>query len=913
MGAVYEAQRPDLPRSVALKVLLAPEDPELVARFGREVEACGRLSHPNLVGVHDSGVSGECCYLVMELVRGDSLQALLDRDGPCDPATAEARVIEAAAGIAHAHAAGVLHRDLKPSNLLWDQELSRVRVVDFGLTGRLSKADSLTVTGEVLGTPGYLAPEQIGGGSQSTGPATDVYGLGATLFALLTGRPPFVGKGLSGLADVAHEPAPDVRSLCPEVDAALAAIVACCLEKDPAQRYSTVSVLQDALKRRHAGSWRRWRRFALGGVLFALIAGVVWLGATNLAEQVLINDYDEWRAKSLKGYSLGRGDPPVGLAERLAEWSRDLEGVTFQRQSPRWADAVVQVRAERRLLLARGGHDPGPPAVDSFPPRRGEDWLVEALIDLEAGRFGPARGAFRRVQGRALASEAFRLGELTLLAKWDPAAFMERLAHAKGGELALVQGLFPTALLSAAPDLPKEDLLEWIAVATKQECKVASVFREALEVSDSRRRAELKALRPGDEADYLEDLAQPIRSAGLWPGPLFVRACRERLGELSRIRSTGDRCRLVAFEHQLFYRVEPKPCLLPAFLNRLVPLGEGESVQPSPLLTRTRLRYGLHLPGVADFGLRQKDLDVLIETTEKESRLESALRWILGRRKLSSRVMDASDYDLAQREVETLLTTGIDDLHPTVADVLIRALLSFWVDEGAHPHESRPDLAAKAEVLAYGEFERSLRWYQDQPYVRFKGVLHHCASLSADPWLHSNRPQAGFARYEIALEQIRAIQAAAEPGLRRSLESIEAGLYGRVGSSSLLFSQEGGAVKLLRRGRERVHESGSPRAKTLFWGGLLAGYLALGQQEEALERVNSLLEPGEPLDPFLAIQVSRVLVVAREFERSRACLDRSEEVVPEGRSDLEKGDRERALDLLEKQRRKVEAARNSDR
>jgi eukaryotic-like serine/threonine-protein kinase len=172
MGAVYEARRADLPRSVALKVLLAPDDLDLVARFHREVEACGRMSHPNVVGVHDSGVDGRYCYLVMELVRGDSLQGHLDREGPSDCVTATSRILEAAAGIAHAHAAGVLHRDLKPSNLLWDRELKRVRVVDFGLTGRLSQADSLTVTGEVLGTPGYLAPEQLGAGE--IGPAADV-------------------------------------------------------------------------------------------------------------------------------------------------------------------------------------------------------------------------------------------------------------------------------------------------------------------------------------------------------------------------------------------------------------------------------------------------------------------------------------------------------------------------------------------------------------------------------------------------------------------------------------------------------------------------------------------------------------------------------------------------------------------
>lgn len=254
-GAVLEARDRE-GRVVALKLLL-DDDEETEARFMREAEVLGRLQHPNLIRLLDRGrTAGGVSYLVMELVRGQSLSDWVRGAGQ-PPLDEVIRVMESTALALHyCHEQGLVHRDLKPQNLLLEAETGRVVVVDFGLVRRNKLAlawrtedrASLTQEGSVLGTPAYMAPEQISPEFGHLDRRADVYGLGATLFFLLTGEPPFRAPGvLQLLTQVVDTPAPDPRNLRPDLPRALAELCLTSLAKDPSERPSTAQAFAAAL------------------------------------------------------------------------------------------------------------------------------------------------------------------------------------------------------------------------------------------------------------------------------------------------------------------------------------------------------------------------------------------------------------------------------------------------------------------------------------------------------------------------------------------------------------------------------------------------------------------------------------------------------------------------------------------
>ncbi len=254
MGMVYKAREVGPDRVVAVKLIRAATDPDARDRFRVEVRSLAKLDHPNIVRVYAVELDGREPYFTMEYVDGRGLDKRLAADGPLPPAEA-ARVVEAVARAVHAaHAAGVVHRDLKPANVLVAAD-GTPKVTDFGLAKRLDSDDGLTVTDAVLGTPGFMAPEQAGGRSRRIGPPADVYSLGATLYALLTGQPPFRGVTPLDTAEQvrSRSPVPPTR-LRPEVPPELEAVVLRCLEKDPARRYPSAEALADDLAR-----WREGR------------------------------------------------------------------------------------------------------------------------------------------------------------------------------------------------------------------------------------------------------------------------------------------------------------------------------------------------------------------------------------------------------------------------------------------------------------------------------------------------------------------------------------------------------------------------------------------------------------------------------------------------------------------------------
>ncbi len=250
MGVVYLASQVQLERRVAIKMIragcLAGENE--IERFYTEARSAARLDHPNIVSVYQCGEIEGHHYFSMDYIEGTDLAKKIQRS-PLAPRDAARYVRDVARAIAYAHEQGVLHRDLKPANVLIDDE-DAIIITDFGLAKLMDSEEGLTRSGAALGTPGYMSPEQAGGNSDEQGEATDVYALGAVLFAALTGKPPFqAGTLMQTIMDVMHKPAPQVRQLRKETPVDLDTIVAKCLQKKPTERYASATELADELDR----------------------------------------------------------------------------------------------------------------------------------------------------------------------------------------------------------------------------------------------------------------------------------------------------------------------------------------------------------------------------------------------------------------------------------------------------------------------------------------------------------------------------------------------------------------------------------------------------------------------------------------------------------------------------------------
>jgi eukaryotic-like serine/threonine-protein kinase len=303
MGIVYKARQRSLNRIVALKMILAGQlaSTGQVERFRAEARAVAYLQHPNIVAIHEVGEADGQDYFSMDYVEGRNLADLL-REGPMVGRQAALYLRTIAEAVQHAHQHGIIHRDLKPSNVLIDGN-KQPRITDFGLAKRLAVPPSggpgtdrpaeagptheLTLSGQVLGSPNYLPPEQAGGTHVAVGPASDVYSLGAILYHLLTGRPPFQGESLSTLIRQVLETEPVApRLLNPSVPRDLETICLKCLEKEADRRYPTAQELADDLGRfleqqpiraRRVRGWERALKWARRKPMVAGLAGAVVL------------------------------------------------------------------------------------------------------------------------------------------------------------------------------------------------------------------------------------------------------------------------------------------------------------------------------------------------------------------------------------------------------------------------------------------------------------------------------------------------------------------------------------------------------------------------------------------------------------------------------------------------------------
>src|SRR6266542_1105634 len=294
-GVVYRARQKSLNRIVALKVIgLAHWATEAhVKRFRLEAEAAASLNHPCIVPIYEVGERDGACYFSMGLVEGGQLDAVAKRE-PMPIRHAAELIAKLARTVSYAHEHGILHRDIKPGNILLDAE-GEPHLTDFGLARLVETESTVTRTMEVLGTPSYMAPEQAVGNNAGVTSATDIYGLGAVLYQLLTGHPPFAGGTTYETVRLVLDTEPrQPRLWNRKIDRDLSTICLKCLEKDPQRRYSSALALAEDLEHwlkhepiqaRHTGVFARGKKWVrrnptsslLAASLVALAAASGWI------------------------------------------------------------------------------------------------------------------------------------------------------------------------------------------------------------------------------------------------------------------------------------------------------------------------------------------------------------------------------------------------------------------------------------------------------------------------------------------------------------------------------------------------------------------------------------------------------------------------------------------------------------
>ncbi len=416
MGEVYRARDTRLARDVALKVITAAlaGDPDRVLRFEQEARAAGALSHPNVVVIHDVGVHEGAPFVVMELLEGETLRERLAR-GPLAPRRAADIACQAALGLAAAHEKGIVHRDLKPENLFITKD-GRVKVLDFGLA-KLTRPDVLapageepaavaeTETGIVLGTVGYMAPEQVRG--QPADRRSDLFALGCVLYEMLAGHRPFRGtSSVETMHSILNDEPPPL-SAGRGVPSGLTSVAEHCLEKDPEERFQAARDLAFQLRGLasevsgaragapvFAGARRRWPWLAVAAVLvvaLAVAAFVVWPGGQTQRPTY------EARRVAVAVFENRTGDASLDLLGRMAsDWlTQGLSRVEGLDVVP--STSVLYAQPAGR---ARGGAERDP--VRELARETGAGTVVTGAYYLEGGRLGFQARITDATRGRLL-------------------------------------------------------------------------------------------------------------------------------------------------------------------------------------------------------------------------------------------------------------------------------------------------------------------------------------------------------------------------------------------------------------------------------------------------------------------------------------------------------------------------------
>jgi eukaryotic-like serine/threonine-protein kinase len=349
MGVVYRARDSAIGRVVALKMLsaeLGAED-ELHARFRREAEAIGRLSHPNIVTVYDLGQSDGQLYMAMELLEGDDLRWLIERRVEIPLADRVRILVQISEGLAYAHSRGVVHRDIKPANIVVTS-VGKVKILDFGLA-RVATRATITRKGMILGTPDYMAPEQAMG--KLVDRRSDVFSAGSVFYEFLTGEKPFKGKTLHAvLFQIIQEDPDPVLTLSPEMPTRLAAVVHRMLVKDPEKRYQSMD--------------------EVGGDLAAMHVALRRSRSRSVLPQPPPPVGEEVRTRVREQVARGRAHFEGGRLEQAAEAM--TEALVLD---PACEDAAEIVW---RALKTRQAGQPAPAPLDAATEQRVQDLLARA-------------------------------------------------------------------------------------------------------------------------------------------------------------------------------------------------------------------------------------------------------------------------------------------------------------------------------------------------------------------------------------------------------------------------------------------------------------------------------------------------------------------------------------------------------
>ena len=300
-GVVFRARQKSLNRIVALKVIRLGQWASKVhlKRFRLEAEAAARLEHPGIVPIHEVGERDGSCYFSMKFIEGGQLDEVVRRT-PMSIRQAAELIAKVARTVHYAHGHGILHRDIKPGNILLDAK-GEPHLTDFGLARLVESESSVTQTLDVLGTPSYMAPEQAVGNNEAMSSVTDVYGLGAVLYQLLTGQPPFAGGATYETIKLLLDTEPkQPRLLNQKIDRDLCTICLKCLEKDPKRRYPSALAFAEDLERwlkhepiqaRHTGVFARGKKWVRRNPTSALLAASLLVVATVVGWNIWKSEY----------------------------------------------------------------------------------------------------------------------------------------------------------------------------------------------------------------------------------------------------------------------------------------------------------------------------------------------------------------------------------------------------------------------------------------------------------------------------------------------------------------------------------------------------------------------------------------------------------------------------------------------